>query len=60
MSNVRDIEKPFKEVFDALEPKQQRKAMKTAMRTEGGRLKKAAQARIAASGLGRGTLKNFL
>ena len=59
MSNVRDIEKPFREVFEALEPKQQRKAMKTAMRTEGGRLKKAAQARIAASGLGRGTLKNI-
>lgn len=59
MSNVRDIEKPFKEVFEALEPKQQRKAMRTAIRTEGGLLKKAAQARIAASGLGRGTLKNI-
>ncbi len=59
MSSVRDIEKPFKEVFETLEPKQQRKAMRTAIRTEGGRLKKAAQARIAASGLGRGTLKNI-
>lgn len=52
---VTDLDHPFKDVFEALDTKEQRKAMKSAMRREGNRLKKAALQNIAASGLGKGT-----
>ena len=52
---VKDLDKPFKEVFEALDTKQQRLAMKSAMRREANRLKKQAATNLAASGLGRGT-----
>ena len=38
---VTDINKPFADVFKALDQKTQRKAMKSAMRREGNRLKKS-------------------
>lgn len=39
---VTDINKPFSDVYKALDMKDQRKAMRSAMRREGNRLKKAA------------------
>lgn len=52
---IRDLDRPFAPVLRALGPRQQRAAMKRAMRSEGQVLKKAAARRIAPSGLGRGT-----
>lgn len=48
---VRDIEKPFKEMLDALDPDEQRKAMRSAMRKSGNKLRKQAQAELAGSKL---------
>lgn len=56
---VTDINKPFADVFKALDPKAQRKAMKSAMRREGNRLKKAAVDNLHASGIGAGTKRSL-
>lgn len=56
---VTDINKPFAEVFKALDLKTQRKAMKSAMRREGNRLKKAAVDNLHASGIGPGTKRSL-
>jgi len=56
---VTDITKPFVDVFKALDPKAQRKAMKSAMRREGNRLKKAAVDNLQQSGIGHGTKRSL-
>lgn len=57
--NVSDIKNPFADVFRALDPKAQRKAMKGAMRREGNRLKKAAVSNLGQSGIGPGTKRSL-
>ena len=54
-TTVRDLNNPFADVWKALDPKAQRKAMKGAMRKEANNVKKAAQAAMDGSGLGKGT-----
>lgn len=58
-STVTDIKRPFADVYKALDPKAHRKAMRSAMRREGGRLRKMAVAALKDSGIGSGT-KNKL
>lgn len=58
-STVTDLQNPFGDVHKALDLKAQRKAMKSAMRREGNRLKKAAAASLQASGIGQGTPRNL-
>lgn len=53
-NRVTDIKNPFKEVFEALDLKEQRKAMKGAMRREGNRVKRAAVANLSSSPGGKG------
>ena len=48
---VTDINKPFADVYKALDMKDQRKAMRSAMRREGNRLKKAAVSNLGQSGI---------
>lgn len=55
MSEVKDINNPFREVFEALSLKDQRKAIRAAMRGESKRIKEMAAQTIGASGLGTGT-----
>lgn len=57
--SVRDIEKPFGEVFQALDEKTQRKALRSAMRKEGNRLKKAAIAKLDSKDIGKGTRRSL-
>lgn len=52
---VGDINKPFADVWKVLDMKEQRRAMKGAMRREANFVKKTAQANMGASGLGKGT-----
>lgn len=54
-SHTVDLSNPFKDVFQALDLKDQRKAMRSAMRREGNRLKKQAIANLQGSGIGQGT-----
>lgn len=54
-SQIVDIEKPFNDVFQALDLKDQRKAMRGAIRREGNRLKKHAIIELQSSGIGQGT-----
>ena len=56
---VTDINKPFADVYKALDVKDQRKAMRSAMRREGNRLKKAAVSNLGQSGIGRGTKRSL-
>lgn len=56
---VADITRPFTSVYKALDMKTQRKAMKSAMRREGNRLKKAAIGNLKASGIGQGTKRSL-
>jgi hypothetical protein len=56
---VTDINKPFADVFKALDQKTQRKAMKSAMRREGNRLKKIAVANLRESRVGQGTKRDL-
>ncbi len=56
---VTDIRQPFADVFRALDPKAQRKAMKGAMRREGNRLKKAAVSNLGQSGIGPGKKRSL-
>lgn len=58
-SQIIDIDRPFVDVFKALDLKEQRKAMRGAMRREGSRLKKQAASNLRASGLGQGTKQNL-
>ena len=51
MTEATDIKEPFREVFDALDLREQRKALRGAMRREGNRLRTTAAAK-AASALG--------
>ncbi len=53
--NVRDLNNPFADVWKALDMKEQRKAMRGAMRREANNVKKAAQEAMGSSGLGKGT-----
>lgn len=55
MDQVIDIEAPFRSVFEALDMKTQRRALRGAMRREGNRLKKTATANLRSSGIGQGT-----
>ena len=55
MADTINIEQPFREVFAALDLKDQRKALRGAMRREANRLKKSATANLRSSGLGQGT-----
>ena len=52
---VKDLNNPFADVWKALDPKAQRKAMKGAMRKEANNVKKAAQEAMESSGIGKGT-----
>lgn len=54
-----DLKRPFMEVYEALNLKEQRKAMRGALRREANKLKKAAVSNVAASGLGRGTRQSI-
>ncbi len=56
---VTDLNKPFAEVFKALDMKSQRKAMRSAMRREGNRLKKVAITNLGQSGIGAGTRRSL-
>lgn len=56
---VTDINKPFADVYKALDVKEQRKAMRSAMRREGNRLKKAAVSNLGQSGIGSGTKRSL-
>lgn len=58
-STVTDLKNPFGDVYNALDLKVQRKAMKSAMRREGNRLKRTASANLQASGIGQGTSRNL-
>ncbi len=51
---VRDLNNPFADVWKALDAKEQRKAMRGAMRKEANNIKKAAQDAMSASGVGLG------
>ncbi len=51
MANAIDITNPFREVFQALDTRKQRKAMKSAMRKEANLVKKKAQGNMRASGI---------
>lgn len=55
MTDTMHIDQSFRDVFTALDLKEQRKALRGAMRREGNRLKKAAVANLRSSGLGQGT-----
>lgn len=52
---VQDLNAPFADVYRALDLRQQRKAMKGAMRREGNRLKRQATASLSASGISQGS-----
>ncbi len=56
---VTDLTKPFASVYNALDMKTQRKAMRSAMRREGNRLKKAAVDNLGQSGIGAGKKRNL-
>lgn len=56
---VTDLDKPFASVYKTLNLKDQRKAMKSAMRREGNRLKKAAVDNLGQSGIGSGTKRSL-
>lgn len=55
MAETVDLSVPFNEVLASLNLKDQRKALRGAMRREGNRLKKVAAANLAATGIGQGT-----
>lgn len=57
--SVRDLNRPFADIYKALDLKDQRKAMRSAMRREGGRLRKAAVVNLGQSGLGGGTKRSL-
>lgn len=54
-TDAKDIEQTFGRVFKALDTKEQRKALRSAVRREANRVRKAAAVKMGASGLGRGT-----
>ena len=56
---VTDLKRPFADIYKALDQKTQRKAMKSAMRREGNRLKKTAVENLRASGIGSGTKRSL-
>ena len=58
-SKVTDLNRPFADVYKALDPKAQRKAMKSAMCREGNRLKKVAVSNLGQSGIGQGTKRSL-
>ena len=53
------MQNPFGDVYKALDLRSQRKAMKSAMRREGNRLKKTAATNLQTSGIGQGTTRNL-
>lgn len=55
-SSVVDLTKPFASVFEALDVKQQRKALKGAMRKAANMVMKEAEMNVRNSGIGQGTL----
>ena len=56
---TRNIDRAFASIYKALDPKDQRKAMRSAMRSEGNRLRKAAVANLSQSGIGGGTKRSL-
>lgn len=56
---ITDLAKPFADVYKALDLKTQRKAMRSAMRKEGNRLKKTAVDNLGQSGIGAGKKRNL-
>lgn len=52
--NKTELARPFRSVFEALDTREQRKALKSAMRREGNRLKKAAAASLQSTGISQG------
>lgn len=52
MSEVKDLDRPFADVYKALDMKEQRKAMRGAMRKAAGSVRKRAAQAVGASGLG--------
>ena len=56
---VTDLANPFTDVYKALDMKDQRKAMRSAMRREGNRIKKEAIANLSQSGIGQGTKRSL-
>lgn len=56
---VTDITRPFSDVYKALDQRTHRKAMRSAMRKEGNRLKKAAVSNLRQSGIGQGTNRSL-
>lgn len=54
-SSVVDIDRPFGSVYEALDLKTQRKAMRGALRRESNRLRKKAVSNLQSSGIGHGT-----
>ena len=52
---VTDMKQPFKDVYAALDMKDQRKAMRSAMYREANRLRKTAATNLLATGIGSGT-----
>lgn len=56
---VTNINEPFADIYKALDVKDQRKAMRSAMRREGNRLKKAAVSNLSQSGIGSGTQRSL-
>lgn len=58
-SVITDLKTPFKDVYKALDLKDQRKAMRGAMRREANRLRKTAATNLRATGIGNGTRLNL-
>lgn len=58
-SVITDLKNPFKDVYAALDLKDQRKAMRGAMRREANRLRKTAATNLRATGIGDGTRQNL-
>ena len=56
---VIDLDRPFTEVFRALDLTIQRKALRGAMRREGNRLRKTATSNLSQSGIGGGTKRSL-
>ena len=56
---VTDLDHPFADIYKALDMKDQRKAMRSAMRREGNRIKKEAVANLSSSGIGSGTKRSL-
>ena len=59
MGNEVDLQRPFADVYKALDLKTQRKAMRSAMRKEGNRVKKVAVSTLHSKAIGPGTKRSL-